>query len=171
MKGMKAWGIREEDEMYGKLTDQNVVNFKRTMQKKKKGTRACLEDETLWQEVGNRNEKKGEELLEEQRGYGRDEICLVKWNLGWYDMMVCPYRHIGARTLQPRTARCAPVWRMWSYVVLLSRQADVKQGGGWTENPAVFEHEGQTTTHLNHMDVFQQLNRAFVRCMHATGGL
>lgn len=37
---------REEDEMYGKLTDQNVVNFKRTMQKRK-GTRACLEDETL----------------------------------------------------------------------------------------------------------------------------
>lgn len=33
--------------MYGKLTDQNVVNFKRTMQKKKKGTRACLEDEML----------------------------------------------------------------------------------------------------------------------------
>lgn len=93
MKGMKAWGIREEDEMYGKLTDQNVVNFKRTMQKKKKGTRACLEDETLWQEVGNRNEKKGKELLEEQRGYGRDEICLVKWNLGWYDgVPLSPHR-------------------------------------------------------------------------------
>lgn len=169
MKGMKAWGIREEDEMYGKLTDQNVVNFKRTMQKKKKGTRACLEDETLWQEVGNRNEKKGEELLEEQRGYGRDEICLVKWNLGWYDgVPLSPHRR--AHT----AAKNGPMRSSVKNVILCGvaiASGWCEAGGGWTESPAVFEHEGQTTTHLNHMDVFQQLNRAFVRCMHATGGL
>lgn len=33
---------REEDEMYGKLTDQNVVNFKRTMQKRVKALELVL---------------------------------------------------------------------------------------------------------------------------------
>lgn len=114
----------------------------------------------------------GEQKWKERRGVGKraerlwqrgDMFGEVESGLIWYDgVPLSPHRRA------PTAAKKGPMHSSVMNVILCG--VAIASGwceGGWTESPAVFEYEGQTTTHLNHMDVFQQLKRAFVRCMHA----
>lgn len=60
--------------------------------------RQQAEEHHIWQVLKKRGVKIGKERekrkrqekrwVEELRSNGREEMCLVKWNLGWYDRMV-----------------------------------------------------------------------------------